>query len=225
MISLRKINTLDDAQNLLSALGADPPGIGIMGKKMMVHVFHLHDLDIRAANILKQDALSFGAEVGLSKEASMLKAKRADAILIVNQRQLEQLTGKLKGQPFGLKTVAEKLQENFSRYTRTFGAPKIMGIINVTPDSFSDGGKFFDEKRAIQQIKQLISDGADIIDIGGESTGPGSKFVSADEELKRVIPVLKSAIALNKKNHVLFLRCQKKLLSIRLSSGALNLYF
>lgn len=69
--------------------------------------------------------------------------------------------------------------------------PKIMGIINVTPDSFSDGGVNFWYKDAISNALQLIDDGADIIDIGGESTRPGSKSISLEEELNRVIPVIK----------------------------------
>ncbi len=67
----------------------------------------------------------------------------------------------------------------------------IMGVINVTPDSFSDGGRFLDEKKALNEALKMVEDGADIIDIGGESTGPGSKKISASEELKRVIPVIK----------------------------------
>ena len=67
-----------------------------------------------------------------------------------------------------------------------------MGIINVTPDSFSDGGHYFSTQQAIAHAKNLIEEGADILDIGGESTRPGSQQVSADEELKRVIPVLEA---------------------------------
>ena len=67
----------------------------------------------------------------------------------------------------------------------------VMGIVNVTPDSFSDGGKFFSPEVAISHASKLITQGADIIDIGGESTRPGAKLVSESEELKRVIPVIK----------------------------------
>ena len=67
----------------------------------------------------------------------------------------------------------------------------VMGILNVTPDSFSDGGKFFTPEVAISHASKLITQGADIIDIGGESTRPGAKLVSESEELKRVIPVIK----------------------------------
>jgi dihydropteroate synthase len=68
----------------------------------------------------------------------------------------------------------------------------VMGILNVTPDSFSDGGKFNNVDRALQHAKQMIEDGAHIIDIGGESTRPGHTPISADEELERVLPVIKS---------------------------------
>ena len=66
----------------------------------------------------------------------------------------------------------------------------VMGIVNVTPDSFSDGGKFFSPEVAISHASKLIAQGADIIDIGGESTRPGAEQVSELEELKRVIPVI-----------------------------------
>lgn len=68
----------------------------------------------------------------------------------------------------------------------------IMGILNVTPDSFSDGGRFFNLTNAVAHAKQMAADGADMIDIGGESTRPGAEPVSLDEELRRVIPVIKA---------------------------------
>jgi dihydropteroate synthase len=70
----------------------------------------------------------------------------------------------------------------------------IMGILNVTPDSFSDGGKFYDTGRAVEQALIMQDEGADIIDIGGESSRPGAKPVSPDVELSRVIPVLKAIV-------------------------------
>ena len=69
--------------------------------------------------------------------------------------------------------------------------PRIMGVLNVTPDSFSDGGYFFDPQRALLQGLALQKEGADLLDIGGESTRPGAQVVSLDEELSRVIPVIK----------------------------------
>jgi len=70
--------------------------------------------------------------------------------------------------------------------------PLIMGILNVTPDSFSDGGSFFEPKDAIAQASKMLDEGADWIDVGGESTRPGSTAISAEEELNRVLPILKA---------------------------------
>src|SRR5512144_1655960 len=69
---------------------------------------------------------------------------------------------------------------------------KILGIVNVTPDSFSDGGEFLDPERAIAHGRELASDGADLLDIGGESTRPGARAVDAGEELLRVQPVIEA---------------------------------
>jgi dihydropteroate synthase len=70
--------------------------------------------------------------------------------------------------------------------------PLIMGILNVTPDSFSDGGRFIKPQTAMEHVRQMVSAGADIIDIGGESTRPGARAVSVEEELHRVIPVIEA---------------------------------
>jgi len=70
--------------------------------------------------------------------------------------------------------------------------PKVMGILNVTPDSFSDGGRFNQLESAMKQVQKMIVDGADIIDIGGESTRPGAALVTEDEELSRVIPIIEA---------------------------------
>jgi len=70
--------------------------------------------------------------------------------------------------------------------------PLVMGIVNVTPDSFSDGGLFFDQDRAVAHARQLVEEGADILDIGGESSRPGAQAVSTDEELRRVLPVIEA---------------------------------
>jgi len=81
-----------------------------------------------------------------------------------------------------LMTRGEKLKLN---------KPLVMGILNVTPDSFSDGGKYLEPKKALERALEMVEEGADIIDIGGESSGPDSKNVSLKDELARVIPVLR----------------------------------
>jgi len=83
------------------------------------------------------------------------------------------------------------VENNFERVIKM----KIMGILNVTPDSFSDGGQFVDIERAVARALQMVADGADIIDIGGESTRPDAEPVSTEVELQRVIPVVKRLVA------------------------------
>ncbi len=79
-----------------------------------------------------------------------------------------------------------------------FDKTYIMGILNVTPDSFYDGGKYFESELALEKAKSIIKEGADIIDIGGESTRPGSQRISVEEEKKRVLPVIESIRKENK---------------------------
>ncbi|MCW8964440.1 MAG: dihydropteroate synthase, partial [Gammaproteobacteria bacterium] len=70
--------------------------------------------------------------------------------------------------------------------------PRVMGILNVTPDSFSDGGYYLSTEQAIEHVSSMLEEGADIIDIGGESTRPGASAVTIDEELRRIVPVIEA---------------------------------
>ena len=83
-----------------------------------------------------------------------------------------------------------------TRYQVDLSQPQVMGIVNVTPDSFSDGGRLADDTAALRHCEQLLKDGAHLLDIGGESTRPGSPAVSLDEELARVLPVVREAVKL-----------------------------
>ena len=83
-----------------------------------------------------------------------------------------------------------------SRFSIDLERPKVMGIVNVTPDSFSDGGRHASTVAALRHCEQLLKEGADILDIGGESTRPGSPAVPLDEELARVVPLVREAVAL-----------------------------
>jgi dihydropteroate synthase len=83
-----------------------------------------------------------------------------------------------------------------ARYRIDLRVPQVMGIVNVTPDSFSDGGQFADAPAAMAHCEQLLREGADLLDIGGESTRPGARRPDGDEELQRVLPVLRHAVTL-----------------------------
>lgn len=78
------------------------------------------------------------------------------------------------------------------KYRLSLGRPLVMGIVNVTPDSFSDGGRHFDTAQAVAHARQLVAEGADLLDIGGESSRPGAQPVAPEEELRRVLPVIEA---------------------------------
>lgn len=88
------------------------------------------------------------------------------------------------------------MQWQTSRFLVDLSAPKVMGIVNVTPDSFSDGGQHASRNAALAHCERLVKDGADILDIGGESTRPGAQELPMDEELERVLPVVRHAVTL-----------------------------
>ena len=94
--------------------------------------------------------------------------------------------------------MIKELKYIFNNKEMAFNSPRIMGILNVTPDSFSDGGKYFSERSAVDYALKMVDDGADIIDIGGESTRPGSEAVSLNDELQRTIPVINKLVELRK---------------------------
>jgi dihydropteroate synthase len=102
----------------------------------------------------------------------------------------------------------------------SFDAPKVMGILNVTPDSFSDGGKYFSENSAVDYALNMIDDGADIIDIGGESTRPGSNPVSLEDELQRTIPVIKRLVEIKKSLIISIDTTKREVARQALDSGA-----
>jgi dihydropteroate synthase len=167
-------------------LNVDKAGIEIMAKKAALYLFYIKDMHIGAANILKQDALSIGAELALPNGVITCKFSRCDALLIGTKKHIEILSKKEMVQPYGLKELAKTLKEYIKEYEFDL---KIMGVINANDDSFYPKSRFKGSK-AIKAIEKMIDDGADIIDIGGVSTRPGSDEVSENEELKRVKPII-----------------------------------
>ena len=151
--------------------------------------FKIFNLSVAQANIIKQTAISVGADCATHREVITGKIETSSCILGGSISQLEKIAQKLQAQPFGLKILGEKLIEK-CKTTRT-NRTQIMGILNLTPDSFSDGGKYNNFENAIKHLNQLIEDGADIIDIGAESTKPYSNGVEPEKQLEQLIPILK----------------------------------
>ncbi|ACM93452.1 dihydropteroate synthase [Nautilia profundicola AmH] len=181
-----KLNCDIDLSKLLLKIGVDKPGIEIMKKKKSEFLFYIKDMNCGAANILKQDALSIGAELAVPMGVPNCKNNSFDAVLMCNKKQLELLVKKELAQPFKLKILAKELKEFIDLPKFPL---KIMGVINANEDSFFEGSRF-KGSNAVREIENMINDGAKIIDIGGVSSRPGSVYPGVEEELKRVKPII-----------------------------------
>lgn len=140
-------------------------------------------------NIIKQLALSVGADCATHRDVITGRTEKSDCILGGNISQLRMISQKLRLQPFGLKELG-CLIENQLDYDSKIHKTKIVGILNLTKNSFSDGGKYYEYDDAVKHLAELIDDGADIIDIGAESTKPYSQPVSVKDQLDKIIPIL-----------------------------------
>jgi len=191
------------AEDELKKVGVDWPGVEAMLPKMETVNLLLKGIECRVANILKQEMLSIGGDVAVARESVACSIDRTDAILIGTIKQMKRLADKLAPQPFKLKEVSGNIRRilaNISRDRFVLRTPRrefeigektlIMGIVNMTPDSFSDGGMFRDIEDAVVHARTMEEAGADIIDIGGESSRPGSEPVAAHEEMARVLPLI-----------------------------------
>jgi dihydropteroate synthase len=184
-MKLYQLGHISDKKAALKALNVESGGVGIMAKKMELLYFFMKDLKTPAANILKQDALSIGAELAVPSGVILCEKPTYDCILIGTRKHMELLSKKELAQPFGLKTVAAELKKFLS--VKTYPT-QIMGVINANDDSFFAGSRFKAED-AITQIQNMIESGASIIDIGAVSSRPGADAVSAEEELARIKPI------------------------------------
>ncbi|MEA1914434.1 MAG: dihydropteroate synthase [Campylobacterota bacterium] len=180
-----KINPAN-AKTLFEQLDCEKGGANIMDKKTHVHLLYIKDMHVGAANILKQDALSIGADLAVPTGTILAKEPFVNAVLIGSSKHFELLSKKEQSQPFGLKTLALHLKEFLPSQPKP---TKIMGVINANDDSFYSQSRFMQDD-AIQQIEQMIDDGVHIIDIGAVSSAPGTQSVSAKEELQRILPIL-----------------------------------
>ncbi len=199
---LMVLPTPGQAARELQRIKVDSVGISEMVPKMRTLCIGLSGVECRQANILKQEMLSLGGDAAVARGTVACSIVSTDCVLIGTAKQLARLCRKLKAQPFALPELGGELESllarvdvvpaswHTSRRTLSLQRPLIMGILNVTPDSFSDGGRFSSPDRAAEIALQMEADGADIIDIGGESTRPGAAPVSSGEELDRIMPVI-----------------------------------
>ncbi len=195
-----------EAIQALNKIGSSEAGVKLMAGKALGRGLKLENVPLRVANILKQEMLAADGDAAVHRDVVVNKIEESDILLLGTVRQFEHVANKLFAQPFGLKELGKALKQ----LLKTLEPPAqrtldcrgkklilgertlVMGILNLTPDSFSDGGKFFNIEDSIRQAERLVTEGADILDIGAESTRPGHQEVDAGEEWRRVEPVLKA---------------------------------
>lgn len=204
-LQVLELKNIDEVVEELRSLKVHPGGIDIMAPKGILRIIKVKGINSAALNILKQEMLSIGGDCAVPWDAFVSRSRDCEGIIIATQAQINRLCEKLALQPLNLPELGRRirlLEVNYGRENFILSAGKfrlnlskrthIMGILNVTPDSFSDGGLYLDKASAVERALGMESQGADIIDIGGESTRPGAKAISAKEECGRVIPVIKT---------------------------------
>lgn len=192
-----------EAKIALEQIGVDPGAFPYLLPKAQFYWIKIKDISYRAANIIKQEMLSKGGEAAVARQALSLEGS-GDVLLMGTRKHYYLLLKKLKVQPFGLIKVAEEIEKILSgleQNEHTIDLPHgqclklgkrtlIMGILNITPDSFSDGGKYLNPEKAVERAQEMLDQGADIIDIGAASSRPGAILAGEEEELSRLLPVL-----------------------------------
>ena len=193
-----------DILEVLRKVGVDPYGMEAMLPKMTNLNILIEGVECKIANIIKQEMLSVGGDAAVSRYAVSCGVAATDVVIMGTVKQIQRFAEKITIQPFKLGYLANAVKEAISNCAKDLFVLRtcrrkmvigdrslVMGVINVTPDSFSDGGRFSSPAAAVEHGLKMVDEGADFIDIGGESTRPGAKPVSLREELKRVIPVVK----------------------------------
>jgi dihydropteroate synthase len=188
----------------MDRVGVDPTGLKLMAGKMLHLNLKVEGIDPRTANLLKQEMLALGGDAAVDRRGFDCSLESTDAIVMGTRKQIEKLVLKLdqypSHQPLG-RTIRQTLRNvSRSRYSlRCRGTslplgPRtlVMGVLNVTPDSFSDGGRYYEKEKAVAHGLRMVEEGADLLDVGGESTRPGSKPLPLEEELTRVLPVIEA---------------------------------
>ena len=193
----------------LAATGASTDGIQRMLPKADAAAIWIENVSRRDCSVLKQQMLSLGGDAAVDRRVLSEKADSSAVLLFAPMARIKQMTTRIAAQPFrATRWIAELVRDVINAdETREFelplaapsaplrlgGSTRIMGVLNVTPDSFSDGGRFFGTDKAIEQ--GVMRQGADIIDVGGESTRPGADRVSPRQQMDRVVPVIRGLAA------------------------------
>ena len=204
---LQKIS--NDKQRLrkeLELIGVDPYAYRLIDKGVSLNI-KLSSLSCGQANIIKQEALACGMDAAVARGTVNCSVNETDVLMLGNINSFKKLVKKLSIQPFGLNEIAEDISYflfeqnyNYLKIKNIFldlKEPLIMGILNTTPDSFSDGGKYIDKTSIEKRLIHFKENNVNLVDIGGESSRPGAKPVSVDEEIKRIDEAVEIALSMD----------------------------
>lgn len=195
-----------DIGDEMRAIGIGGYAAAYMKSKSEFYVLRAENLRTPAANIIKQEFLSKGGEAAVHHQVIVGDIERSAVIMMATAAQYRRICDGMRRQQFGLPLLADEIEAALAatrqnRWEMTLGGgrqlvltdkPAIMGILNVTPDSFSDGGLHNTVEAAVLAAEKMLDEGALIIDIGGESTRPGHRQISEAEEIARIVPVIEA---------------------------------
>lgn len=191
----------------MASIGAHPASLPIFAHKSEIVPYKLLGVRTPAANILKQEMLAAGGDAVVPTGCIVNADKYVNVVLLGTLKQYKLVLKKLElMQYFGLKQVATELQEAVAAALEpaalrttladgrvlTYDKMCVMGILNITPDSFYEGSRVSALADVVARVGQMLEQGAQVLDIGGESTRPGSDSVDGDEERRRVLPVIEA---------------------------------
>ncbi|MEL5898093.1 dihydropteroate synthase [Clostridium sporogenes] len=187
----------------LSKIGVHDGSINIFMNKNSITPLKIFNVLAPAANIIKQELMALGGDCAINKYCVNCKVETSDIILLGTDRQYKKLLAKLKYMTFfRIQEIAAELENYIKKNEEVktvlkdgreinYENLKVMGIINCTPDSFYEDSRKNSIEEALNMAEKMLGEGAEILDIGGESTRPGSDPVNEEEEIKRVVPVIK----------------------------------
>ena len=202
-----KAETSEEMKAIIDKIGADPRSIAYFEPKMNLHKIYVRGVDFRAAAFMKQELLVRGGDVVVHRNVIDGKIKECDVMLMGTFGELRALILKMRAMDcWGLKELREefhKVLKSISIKIWEYALPRgkklcfggrslVMGILNLTQDSFYSASRIEDEGSLISKAAKMLEDGVDILDVGAESTRPGSTPVSAEDERKRIIPSIKT---------------------------------
>jgi dihydropteroate synthase len=198
------VNSPGDAAREMEKVAVSPGGIRAMAGKARTVVIKVADASVPVAHVLKQQMLSLGGDAAVARDVLVHGVDSTDVLLLGTHVQMRELTKRLAWQPFDIPALGESIAALLDTIESDVPAVvrardhelrvgervHVMGVLNVTPDSFSDGGRFLEPSEALDHAMRMVEEGVDIIDVGGQSSRPGAGAIPEEEELERAVPVV-----------------------------------